>query len=147
MECWHLGKLAAEPKGSQTCSGMGTQSPGSVCNPCPRQRVDDPASAKGAFPNSPAGEDDRKVTAHWGVDLARMSHVCPQTVTISERCLFSPLCSFLTCFWFFFFCVSWGNEVSLPCSWSPGANSGISRTEPHPTYYFISVQRNCDFFF
>lgn len=50
---------------------------------------------------------------------------------------------FLIC-WDFFF--SWGDEVSLPSSWSPGANSVIPRTETCPTSHFSLVQHALAFF-
>lgn len=46
-----------------------------------------------------------------------------------------------------FFSVCWGDEVSLPSSWSPGANSVIPRIETHPTSHFSPVQHAFDFFF
>lgn len=144
MECWHSGKLA--PKGSQACSGMGWD---------PHLRIPVPDKQLSLMiqllpkEHSPAEGDNRNVTAHWGVGFARRSSVCPQTVTISKSCLLLFFFSYVLFLFIsdFFFSVSWGDEVSLPSSWSPGANSGISRTEPHPTYYFSSVQHTSDFFF
>lgn len=118
MECWHSGKLAPEPKGSQACSGMGWD---------PHLRI--PVRDKELSlmvqllpkEHSPVEGDNRNVTAHWGVDFARMSRVCPQTLTISKSCLFSPSVLFLFISGFFFlFCQlrRWGKFSFLLISWS-----------------------------
>lgn len=139
MECWHLGKLAAEPQGSH----MGWDPHLRICVQHKEPSLMIQLLPQEHSPISPLRRTG--MSQHWGVDCAGMSPVRPQTVTISTV-VFFPYAFFLFIS-VFFVSVSWGDEVSLPSSWSPGANSGISSTEPHPTYYFSSAQQKYDFFF